>query len=150
MCSSDLSDLRMALRLVAAGAALRDQIGNQRAQPAVELATSVATMGLNALGAKGVEEESRRGYQLSAMEVSEIVLSELPGAGPPRPGGLSKREAEIVGLVAEGLTSRQIAARLYLSERTVENHIDHVLGKLGLRNRTQIATWALKELGTRN
>jgi DNA-binding NarL/FixJ family response regulator len=69
--------------------------------------------------------------------------------GQVQPGGLSKRELEIAGLVADGLTSKEIAARLYLSERTVENHIDHVLSKLGLRNRTQIATWAVKELSTR-
>jgi non-specific serine/threonine protein kinase len=135
--------------LIGAGAALRDQVGNQRARPAVELAATVLSQGLKALGPKGVEEESRRGYQLSAVEASEIVLSEMPRTGPPLPGGLSKRELEIAGLVADGLTSKEIAARLYLSERTVENHIDHVLSKLGLRNRTQIATWAVKELSTR-
>jgi len=144
------SDLRMAIRLIGAGAALRDQVGNQRARPAVELAATVMSQGLKALGPKGVQDESRRGYQLSAVEASEIVLSEMPRTGKPLPGGLSKRELEIAGLVADGLTSREIAARLYLSERTVENHIDHVLSKLGLRNRTQIATWAAKELSTRH
>ncbi len=144
------SDLRTAIRLIGAGAALRDQVGNQRARPAVELAAAVMSQGLKALGTKGVQEESRHGSQLSAIEASEMVLSEMPRTGQPRPGGLSKRELEIAGLVADGLTSREIAARLYLSERTVENHVDHVLSKLGLRNRTQIATWAVKELSTRH
>jgi DNA-binding NarL/FixJ family response regulator len=54
---------------------------------------------------------------------------------------LTARELEIAGLVARGLTSRAIAADLYLSERTVQTHIQHILTKLGLANRTQIATW---------
>ena len=47
-------------------------------------------------------------------------------------------------LVAEGLSNKAIAARLHLSVRTVESHVRHVLGKLGLDNRTQLATWALE------
>ncbi|MFD0585509.1 ATP-binding protein [Dactylosporangium darangshiense] len=54
---------------------------------------------------------------------------------------LTRREEEIAGLVAQGLTSRAIAARLHLSERTVETHVQHILTKLGLANRTQLATW---------
>jgi len=55
---------------------------------------------------------------------------------------LTRREREVSGLVAEGLTNREIAARLFLSERTAENHVQHILAKLGLANRSQIAVWA--------
>jgi DNA-binding NarL/FixJ family response regulator len=55
---------------------------------------------------------------------------------------LSRREHQVAQLVARGLTNRQIAEELFLSERTVENHVQHILAKLGLRNRTQIATWS--------
>jgi predicted ATPase/DNA-binding CsgD family transcriptional regulator len=62
----------------------------------------------------------------------------------PRPGpaaGLTKREFEVAALVARGLTNREIAAELFLSVRTVEVHVDHILSKLGFRTRTQLAAW---------
>jgi non-specific serine/threonine protein kinase len=57
---------------------------------------------------------------------------------------LSEREREVAGLVAQGLTSREIAERLVLGERTVETHVDHIRAKLGVRSRAQIATWAVE------
>ncbi|HEY3057516.1 MAG TPA: LuxR C-terminal-related transcriptional regulator, partial [Chloroflexota bacterium] len=57
---------------------------------------------------------------------------------------LSVREREIAGLVAQGMTSRQIAALLILGERTVETHVDHIRAKLGVRSRAQIAAWAVE------
>ncbi len=55
---------------------------------------------------------------------------------------LSPRERDIAGHVAAGLSNREIAERLVLSERTVETHVQHILTKLGFRSRTQIAAWA--------
>jgi predicted ATPase/DNA-binding CsgD family transcriptional regulator len=60
---------------------------------------------------------------------------------------LSRREREVVGLVARGLTNRAIAARLRISERTVEDHLAHARNKLGLDSRVQVATWVAKEAG---
>ncbi len=57
---------------------------------------------------------------------------------------LSPRESEVVELIAQALTNRQIASRLVLSERTVETHVRSVLAKLGLRSRTEIAAWSLR------
>jgi DNA-binding CsgD family transcriptional regulator len=54
---------------------------------------------------------------------------------------LTPREREVAELVAHGLTNREIAARLYLSERTAQNHVQHILTKLDLSNRSQIAVW---------
>ena len=58
--------------------------------------------------------------------------------------GISDREWEVTALVAEGLSNREIAARLYLSEGTVRNYISTVLEKLKLRDRTQLAVFYLK------
>ena len=54
---------------------------------------------------------------------------------------LTRREREIAGWVADGLTNREIGAVAHISERTAENHVQHVLAKLGLANRAQIAAW---------
>jgi predicted ATPase/DNA-binding CsgD family transcriptional regulator len=55
--------------------------------------------------------------------------------------GLTRREREVAALVAEGLTNRQIAERLFISERTADSHLEQIRQKLGVRSRSQIATW---------
>jgi DNA-binding CsgD family transcriptional regulator len=62
-------------------------------------------------------------------------------AGPAENGGLTAREREVVGLVAEGLTNREVAAVLYISVRTVTSHLDHVYTKLGLSSRSALTEW---------
>ena len=59
-------------------------------------------------------------------------------------GGLTRRELEILRLVAVGKTNREIARELVLSPRTVEMHVRHVLAKLGCRSRTEATTRAFK------
>lgn len=58
---------------------------------------------------------------------------------------LTRREAEIAELVAQGLTNREVAARVFLSVRTVEYHVDRVLGKLDFHTRTQLAGWVQRK-----
>lgn len=67
-------------------------------------------------------------------------LERLAGADDP----LSPREREVAGLVADGLSNREIAAALVISERTAQNHVQHILGKLALTNRAQVAAWATR------
>lgn len=57
---------------------------------------------------------------------------------------LSTRELQVVRLIAEGLSNKQIGANLDLSDKTIKNHISHILGKLGLSARTQVAVLALR------
>lgn len=58
---------------------------------------------------------------------------------------LTRREREIASLIGEGLTNREIASRLYVSERTAQNHVHHILTKLDLTNRSQIAVWSNRQ-----
>jgi len=86
---------------------------------------------------------------LGARQDADRAAAWLRAAGaPPTPAGprgfavLTRREGQIVGLVGAGLSNPEIAARLYISRRTVEHHVASVLSKLGLRNRTEVATFA--------
>jgi len=68
-----------------------------------------------------------------------------PSALPPTGDPLTDREVEALKLVAQGLTNQEIAESLFISERTVGNHIGSILGKLHLANRTQAALYALRK-----
>jgi dTDP-4-amino-4,6-dideoxygalactose transaminase/DNA-binding CsgD family transcriptional regulator len=79
---------------------------------------------------------------------------QIPESGPEKPARLdeaqehaelSAREAEILGLMAEGLFNHEIATRLFLAQETVKTHIHHVLRKLGARSRTHAVSIALQE-----
>lgn len=61
---------------------------------------------------------------------------------------LTAREREVAGLVAEGLTNREIAERLVVSERTAEYHVEQIRNKLGVRSRTQVAAWVAATRGS--
>jgi DNA-binding CsgD family transcriptional regulator len=64
-----------------------------------------------------------------------------PELAAPEPSPLTVREHDIAALVALGLSNREIAGRLYISERTAQTHVQHILTKLGFRSRTEIAVW---------
>jgi predicted ATPase/DNA-binding CsgD family transcriptional regulator len=65
-----------------------------------------------------------------------------------RPGGLSEREQDVALLIASGRSNREIADELVITKKTAEAHVSHILTKLGLCSRVQIATWSLQQGGT--
>ena len=88
----------------------------------------------------------------ASMELHEIVSFALADvsqaravadAGEPAEGLLTDRERQVAALVAQGSSNREIAGTFFLSERTVESHVQHILNKLDFRSRTQIAVWAV-------
>jgi DNA-binding NarL/FixJ family response regulator len=74
------------------------------------------------------------------------VPSRAPSTPPALPpAALTRREREIAALVTQGLTDRDIATRLVISPRTVNVHVGHILAKLDVTNRAQIAAWVTTE-----
>jgi DNA-binding CsgD family transcriptional regulator len=92
---------------------------------------------------------AREAGQLGMVPFTEWIeqLQAQLTAAPAGDSPLSPRELQVARLVGRGLTNKQIGQTLYVSERTAENHVQHILAKLGLRNRSQIAVWASGEHG---
>jgi NarL family two-component system response regulator LiaR len=74
-----------------------------------------------------------------------LSSSEQPSETQTHHDSLTKREVEILQLLAQGLSNRQIAESMVISEQTVRSHVTHILEKLGLANRTQAALYALRQ-----
>jgi DNA-binding NarL/FixJ family response regulator len=92
-----------------------------------------------------------RGESVLQPAVAAKVVSQFARLAPTPPAGslvepLSEREIEVLALIAEGRTNREIAGELYIASGTVKNHVTNILGKLGVHDRTQAALKA-RELG---
>ncbi|MFJ9828154.1 response regulator [Streptomyces sp. NPDC101160] len=87
------------------------------------------------------------GHVLLQPEVADALLSQDdhgPGGGTGRGSTLTEREREVLGLIADGRSNREIARALVLSEKTVKTHVSNILMKLDLADRTQAALWAVR------
>ncbi|MGW6199009.1 LuxR C-terminal-related transcriptional regulator [Kribbella sp. NPDC055110] len=97
-----------------------------------------------------VYEQSGDTARARALAAETLPLAKTLGMTPwiqklaPPAGPLSQREREVADLVANGLSNREIAAALVISERTAQNHVQHILTKLNFANRAQVAAWVSK------
>jgi len=138
---------RLAAQLLGGAETVRTQAGARLIPilaPLIAMAEESATA---AIGAAKFQTEMNAGRRLSRDEAIRLALGEpaqvaatVSANGEGR-GLLGKREAEVAQLVAEGLSNKQIGARLFISERTVDSHVRGILNKLGFNSRAQIAGW---------
>ncbi|MFG2333175.1 ATP-binding protein [Streptomyces sp. NPDC048604] len=97
-----------------------------------------------ALGQRAFQAAVDRGARLTPEQTVEDILrtEKTPAAAAPPGVRLTQRELQVAGLVAQGMSNKEISATLVISLRTAENHVEHLLTKLGFSSRTQIALWA--------
>src|SRR5256712_1295894 len=144
-CAIADKDPKYALRLFGAAARLRTPLALPVArQPRGPRVASGVREARSAMPEKEADAAWASGGGLTVDSLQVEVREQFSSRSGPRQRavhGLSRREIEIAGLVAAGMTSRAIADKLFLSERTVETHLTHIMTKLGFSSRAQVATW---------
>jgi len=125
--------LEMPLEVARTRMSLATALAAQEPEPAVAEARIALTV-FEELGASS-DADAAAAWLRSAGAAAARV-------GPRGLGLLTKRERDVLAVLAEGLPNPEIAARLYISRRTVEHHVASILSKLGLRNRTEAASYA--------
>jgi DNA-binding NarL/FixJ family response regulator len=109
----------------------------------VRLLIAIACRGLGDGASAELEFEAARGVLKELGAAPDLErLARL--AGSPRPGGLSRRESEVLILLAAGKTNRAIAAELFISEKTVARHVSNIFTRLGLSSRAAATAYAYK------
>jgi predicted ATPase/DNA-binding CsgD family transcriptional regulator len=145
-CAAGTREQRLAAQLFGATDNLRAEAGaaiNAALAPPLARARASVTA---ALGPSRFEAEFKAGQQLSRDAAARLALREAAppaaaDAGHAGAGVLRPREADVARLVADGLSNKEIGARLFISERTVESHVRSIMNKLGFNSRAQIAGW---------
>jgi DNA-binding NarL/FixJ family response regulator len=137
---------RLGAQLLGAAEAVRTGAGASVIAFLVPLLAHAEESAIAVLGASRFEAELNAGKSLSRTAAIGLALGEpvRVAAVAARAEGealLGKRQAEVARLVADGLSNKQIGARLFISERTVDSHVRSILNKLGVNSRAQIAAW---------
>jgi len=104
----------------------------------------------DALGQERADRCAASGAALDLTEAAAYALHQLGEATQAlatsrgdTPGGLTAREAQVLQLIAEGATTREVSERLFISAKTADNHIQHIYTKLGVTNRAAATRWAM-------
>ena len=134
-----------AARLSGAAEAVWRSIPAEPPAPVAGRRLEWTTAARRALGDRRWSALHREGAALERADAVALALDETPVPSTPSAGSgpspLTPRKQEVARLVAEGLTDRQIAARLVISPRTAESHVEQILTRLGVRSRAEIAAW---------
>ncbi|MGW5360152.1 ATP-binding protein [Actinopolymorpha pittospori] len=146
-------DARLAAMFLGAAQKMWERIGRPLFgyTPLVDRRAQCWTRTRHALGAEAFDAALKKGAELPRDEVIARALAEKtspPGTTAARPESaltLTKRERQVAGLVAEGMTNREVATTLVISQRTAETHVENILTKLGFTSRTQIVAWVAQQ-----
>jgi non-specific serine/threonine protein kinase len=146
------TDLTACVRLAAAAEQLRTALGaapspTERARMGRYLDVAKRRIGEKAYAELWLEARSESldaSLDLARELLQSVARTTMRSAGSVRGEALSERERQVAILVTRGYNNREIAEELVISLKTAEAHIHHVLNKLGLSNRVQIATWGLR------
>jgi predicted ATPase/DNA-binding CsgD family transcriptional regulator len=137
---------RIAAQLLGAAETAGTRAGADIVGPTVPFSVRAKELTIGALGASKFEAEFKVGKHMSRDGAVRLALGESspdeqgPGEGVI-PGPLAKREVEVAQLISEGLTNKEIGARLFISDATVASHVRSIMNKLGFNSRAQIAGW---------
>jgi predicted ATPase/DNA-binding CsgD family transcriptional regulator len=136
---------RLAARLLGAAETVRTGAGANVIPFLAPLLAAAEDSASAALGVAKFAAEFLAGKQLTRDAAIGLALGDRASVASTSSGKvmgpLGKREGEVARLVADGLSNKQIGARLFISERTVDSHVRSVLNKLGFNSRAQIAAW---------
>jgi predicted ATPase/DNA-binding CsgD family transcriptional regulator len=137
---------RLAAQLLGAADSVRTGAGARIIPTIAPVVAQAEASARGALGAATFEAEFNAGKRLSRDAALGLALGEAAHVAAPLADGaargpLAKREFEVARLIADGLSNKQIGARLFISERTVGSHVRSILNKLGFNTRAQIAGW---------
>jgi DNA-binding CsgD family transcriptional regulator len=144
---------RLAAQLLGAAESTRLGAGAAVIAPLAPLLAQTAETAIALLGQASFDAEFAAGKRMDREAAIALALGESGQAamasgapGDDALGGLARREADVARLIAEGLSNKQIGARLFISERTVDSHVRSILNKLGFNSRAQIAGWVVRPL----
>ncbi|HSS92429.1 MAG TPA: LuxR C-terminal-related transcriptional regulator [Candidatus Dormibacteraeota bacterium] len=138
---------RVAAQLLGAAETIRTGAGASVIPTIAQLIAQAEELATKAIGASRFATELQAGRLMGRSAAIATALGEsrhAPAAAvfdDAHTMQLARRELEVARLVAEGLSNKQIGARLFISERTVDGHIRNILNKLGVNSRAQIAAW---------
>jgi predicted ATPase/DNA-binding CsgD family transcriptional regulator len=142
-CAAEvLGDDRRAVRLAAAATRMAGEMSYRDLPVLLGQLEDSLRRSRARLGARGSEEAWKQGWSMSLDRAADYALGEGEPETGVEAGPLSRREREVVKLVAAGLTNRKIAERLFIAERSAEGHVERIRNKLGVRSRAEVATWA--------